>query len=628
MMNHFESYLQIVGEQTPSVIDSLRPSIESFTENHISNFNCMSHITGLLYGQVQSGKTSQLLGAISAAADIGFNLFILLTTDNVRLQMQTLERAFETLDTFNICGEDDDLRFRSGRLRKPTLVILKKNQSVLRRWHDIIASSDFCRENPIFIVDDEADNASLNTRINQNEQSTINRLLESIKHLSTASIYLQVTATPQSMLLQRMDSDWSPDFTHYFEPGRGYLGGNFFYSEGSTSIRSTDDNERILLLRDDENLPEGLRRAFWSFLVAGSHLMAQQNTYVCNFLIHPGLRIDEHNVTERKIRLLLSNIRQDLIQNANTVFYELRDAWEDINTTKQGLVDFDYIRNNIETILNGLNIIVVNSDSDADRAFADGMNIVIGGNSLGRGLTLPRLHTVYYCRTAQTPQADTCWQHSRIFGYDRDPDLCRIFLPPTLLTLFRELDEANDALSGIIKEGRSIEIYSILSPRGTRPTRPSVIERGSYDIWYGGTNYFPNLPLSSNLKELDSLLGNVDAQRNVEMRFAKQVVGLIETESDEPWQKEIVLSHLLALESSGYDAGCALIIRVGRNISKGTGTLLSPDDRCLTQSYTDKLVLVVYRVNGGRNEGWEGSPLWIPNIKFPIGANYVYTTSD
>ncbi len=625
---HFDSYLEMINNNTPGIAESIRPSIESFIENHISKFDCMSRLTGLLYGQVQSGKTGQMLGAITASADIDFRLFILLTTDNVRLQEQTLQRALETLDTFNICGENDDLRFRTGKLRRPTLIILKKNQSVLRRWHDIIASSGFCRENPIFIVDDEADNASLNTRINQSEQSTINRLLENIKQLSRSSIYLQVTATPQSVLLQRLESDWSPDFTYYFEPGSGYLGGNFFYSENSTCLKTTDANERTLLLRNDNNIPEGFRKAFWSFLVSGAHLIMRENFQVSNFLIHPGLRIHEHNITERKIRLLLGKIRNDLKQDANIVFCELRDVWEDINATKEGLIEFDFLKKEIENILDRINIIVVNSDSDADRAFADGMNIVIGGNSLGRGLTLPRLHAVYYCRIAQTPQADTCWQHSRIFGYDRDPDLCRIFLPPTLLTLFRELDEANDALAGIIKDGRQFETYSILSPRGTRPTRPSVIERGSYDIWYGGANYFPNLPLPSNLGELDSLLGSIDMQKNVDLRLAKQVVRLIETESDEPWKKEIVLSHLLALESSGYARGCVLIIRVGRNISKGTGTLLSPDDRRLTQSYPDRLILVVYRINGGRNEGWEDSPLWIPNIKFPIGANYVYTVSD
>ena len=323
---HFESYLNIINENTPGIADSIRPSINRFIVRHVANFDCMSRQTGLLYGQVQSGKTSQMLGTIAASADIDFRLFILLTSDNTRLQGQTLQRALETLDTFNVCGEDDDLRFRSIRLRKPTLVVLKKNQAILRRWADIIASSGFCSENPIFVVDDEADNASLNTLINQNDQSTINSLLQNILNLSHSSLYLQVTATPQSILLQRITSDFRPDFTHYFEPGVGYLGGNFFYTEGSTCIRSTDDLERTILLQPDNVIPEGLRRAFWAFVVAGIHLIHKDNKSVCNLLIHPGLRIHEHDTIERKMGLLLRQIQEDLTNNANVVLHELRDV--------------------------------------------------------------------------------------------------------------------------------------------------------------------------------------------------------------------------------------------------------------------------------------------------------------
>jgi len=623
---HFENYLNIINENTPGIAESIRPSITSFVENYISEFDCMTRRTGLLYGQVQSGKTSQMLGIIAASADIDFQLFILLTSDNTRLQSQTLQRGLETLDTFNICGENDDVRFRVGRLRRPTLVILKKNQSVLRRWHDIIASSGFCTENPLFVIDDEADNASLNTQINQNDQSTINQLLERILHLPHSSMYLQVTATPQSILLQRATSDWSPDFTHYFEPGEGYLSGNFFYSEDSICSRPTDENERNELLRADDFIPEGLRRAFWVFVVAGFHLIHNENKEVCNFLIHPGFRTHEHGTLERKINLLIGQARQDLQNNSNLVVHELRDAWEDLHSTKSDLIDFDFIREHLEESLSNISIVVINSLNDISGSYEDGMNVVIGGNSLGRGLTLPRLQTVYYCRTARTPQADTCWQHSRIFGYDRDSDLCRIFLPPVLLRLFRELNEANDALSGIIRQGNSLANYSILSPRGSRPTRPSVIERGGYDIWSGGVNYFPDLPLSVNLSDLDSLLGGSDTEREADLDLIRQVISQLQVEPEEPWKPDLVNTHISALQDSGYDLGCHLVIRVNRNVGKGTGTLLSPNDRALTQSaqYRDRLVLVMYRLNGTVDQEWEGEPLWVPNVKFPVGTNYYH----
>jgi len=254
------------------------------------------------------------------------------------------------------------------------------------------------------------------------------------------------------------------------------------------------------------------------------------------------------------------------------------------------------------------------------------MNIVIGGNSLGRGLTLPQLQTVYYCRTARTPQADTCWQHSRIFGYDRDRNLCRIFLPPILLRLFRELDETNDAMSGIIRQGDTLSNYIILSPRGTRPTRNSVIERGGYDIWSGGVNYFPDLPISAHIEELDNLLGETDREFDETINFAKQIISLLAVESQEPWNPDLVNTHITALDESGYNLGAHIVIRVNRDVGKNTGTLLSPNDRSLTQSpqYHNRLVLVMYRLNGAEDQGWDGVPLWVPNIKFPIGTNYYH----
>ncbi len=106
--------------------------------------------------------------------------------------------------------------------------------------------------------------------------------------------------------------------------------------------------------------------------------------------------------------------------------------------------------------------------------YDSGLNVLVGGNSLGRGVTFPGLHTVYYCRSSKTPQADTCWQHARIFGYDRDAGLCRIFTPEPLAKLFRELNEANNALFSILRE-KGPDAVHILTPAGTRPTRKNVL---------------------------------------------------------------------------------------------------------------------------------------------------------
>ena len=73
------------------------------------------------------------------------------------MQEQTFKRALEDLDTFCVCGENDYIRFQANALKKPVIVVLKKNVHVLKQWKNNFASTNFCAGNPLFIVDDEAD---------------------------------------------------------------------------------------------------------------------------------------------------------------------------------------------------------------------------------------------------------------------------------------------------------------------------------------------------------------------------------------------------------------------------------------------------------------------------------------
>lgn len=84
----------------------------------------------------------------------------------------------------------------------------------------------------------------VNTKVNKNAQSTINKNLEEIKKTTTSSIYMEVTGTPQSILLLTIRSGWKSYFIYYFRPGKGYLGGNFFFPpEVPPYIVLTDNDE-------------------------------------------------------------------------------------------------------------------------------------------------------------------------------------------------------------------------------------------------------------------------------------------------------------------------------------------------------------------------------------------------
>ena len=90
--------------------------------------------------------------------------------------------------------------------------------------------------------------------------------------------------------------------------------------------------------------------------------------------------------------------------------------------------------------------------------YHEGVNIIVGGNSLGRGVTFPQLQTIYYCRLVKNPQADTMWQHARMFGYDRDPKLLRVFMPPFLYKIFADINTTNNSIiEQLVKKNADIK---------------------------------------------------------------------------------------------------------------------------------------------------------------------------
>lgn len=594
-----------------------------------SCFDNQNEATGLLLGNVQSGKTAQMLGIMSKLADEGYQIFIVLTTDNVDLQNQTYQRIKESLPLFNVYGEKDEVAFSAESQSKPRVIVLKKNSRVLRKWRNIFLNARTCRGLSLVILDDEADAASLNTLVNKNRVSTINRCLQNIKDTADAgTLYLEVTATPQAIILQSTVSNWRPAFVTYFKPGNGYLGGNFFFSDPkSYCIKFTPETELSDVLEDaDSECPFGLRQSILSYLINCAHKLLNKETN-CNFMIHPSSRITAHNRFADRVQSHL-NLLKDSCEDDD--FKEiLKESWIDLQSTKPNLEPFDDIYNTVKEILeNGyIRAIPLNSTSLVSRdpkdpnslKLGEGFNIIVGGNILGRGITFPHLQTVYYCRSSRTPQADTFWQHSRIFGYDREAELVRIYIPPTLHRLFVALSESNNLLIKQIENG--IDNLQIISADGIRPTRKNVLDNSRIDICTGGVNMFPISPIENNTSSIDPIIMQYANVESVEVDKEVLISLLSKSGSVNKADFDSVkfINSIKALAAKRPTTKFRLITRVNRNISRGTGTLLSESDRNLGESFPDEVVLTMYRLNGFVNNGWNGSPLWVPNIKFPSG---------
>lgn len=631
-MNHLDHYLNLVKLQSVTLRDTVQETSAAVFNLISGKFDYRSHLTGLLLGNVQSGKTGQLLGVVSTLADNGFEIFLLLTTDNVYLQKQTTERTAASLGTFNVYGENDDLPFLTNKLSKPIIVVLKKNTNILRKWRNLLSSSGYCTGRPVVIIDDEADAASLNTLVNKDRISTINKHLSAIKDLSTSSLYIEVTATPQAILLQSNISGWKPSFVYYFKPGSEYIGGDFIYAQPKPyCINLTDEDELSAIKNEDGYIPEGLKSALLTYLIVCGHYSIQ-GTDTCNFLVHPSVKIADHLTFSTVLGEHLNEFLIAVTDDAESFIRpQLEAIWNDLKATKPDIESFEDIFDAVVTLLENelIRVMMLNSTTDISVNYQTGYNIIVGGNSLGRGVTFPKLQTVYYCRKAKTPQADTFWQHARVFGYDRDRGLLRIFLPPSLYNLFSELNVSNKLLINQITADNITDIQ-LFYPKGINPTRKNVLDNKAINLIMGGVNFFATIPRQDNASNVDAIISDYDESapyHTVTPSVLADILKYVGDENSEDWDNEKYINTVNTLATKRPTTKFALIVRKGRDIGKGTGTLLSPTDRKIGDGLKDWVVLTLYRVNGSESKGWLGSPFYIPNIKLPANV-CIYDTID
>lgn len=608
-MQYLKTYLKKITDRgNEKLAESIEKTAEEVGNNYIKTFSFLSHEIGLLFGNVQSGKTGQMFGIMCKAADLGFPVFVLLTTDNVVLQQQTLERVKTDLDYFCVCGETDVALFMENSLIQPVIIVLKKNVRILKLWSNVLNSTGFMKGNPLFVIDDEADATSLNTLVNCERQSAINKYLDIIKNGASSSLYLQVTGTPQAIFLQTIASGWHPYFTYYFQPGNAYLGGDFFFpTTGKPSCVSYLD---VMKNPTHEVVIRHLAVSA-QILVAGGK--------VSNCLFHPSVRVAVHKEIEGEILKELKWCSDNLDQDFRA---ELEKHFSELNPSKTEKRKFAEIYEKVRELLsaNSIKVLIMNGKSDIESSeYEVGCNFVVGGNTLGRGVTFPGLQTIYYTRTSKKLQADTMWQHSRMFGYDRDSGMMMVYIDENLYKLFSDINATNNSIIAQVERG--IDDIKIYYPEGLNPTRKNVLDNERVEVISGGTNYYPFNPDNDSIEGLSKTLElfvDTEPYYQVSLRFLKEILLHIIPSPDFKLRAfQSVIRTILA--EHPVEQGI-LIVRRNRNVAQGTGALLSPNDWQLGRGFADKVVLTMYQVTG--TKGWGGRQVWVPNIKLPDNTVY------
>jgi hypothetical protein len=620
-MSHLDKFLENRMLSAPKSVPSIQKIAKEFitSPEHLSAYDFRQPYSTILVGQVQSGKTGHYLGIAAAVADQEprFPIFLLLTQNSVSLQQQTLKESIKLLTSFDVFDESSQVEFELSlsTSSSPKMVVLKKNKTPLRKWLRIL-NQDLLSGRPLFIIDDEADSTGLNTRVNVPDQSEINEILEELINTSTA-YFLQVTATPQAIFLQNKVSVFRPKSHLQFKPGTGYLGGNFFFPESTMpySYKQTDNNELNLLRNPLSNdLPVGLKKAIFTFCITAFYKLKIDNDTGCNFLIHPSVRQIDHQLILTKIQLFL----KEFLQNPSDPQYSplFEESYQDLLSTKPQIGPKDVFLRGLLNFPIQVHVLNSGAGNQTRELPRNGANIFIGGNVLSRGLVIPSLQTIYYCRESRQLLIDTFWQHSRAFGYDRDETMVRLFMPAGMYSNFVQMNRSIMRLFEVLETNHSFDV-PIIVPAGMLPTRRAVVEDMAGNCIVGGVNHFPVVPNEENESELDSLLANYDENQDFYVIDRDVAIDIL-IASDMEEIGGIPREYFeIGIEKLAKDDKVVLAVRRNRSISAGTGTLLSPNDRQLSMSHPSDVVLILYKLNGEVNKGWNGNPFWTPNIKMP-----------
>jgi hypothetical protein len=617
-LNHWISYANSFPKGDPRPL-AFRKTADNFVKKVVSEFSHTSRVNGLLFGQVQSGKTTHTFSVIASTADAdpGFSTFVYLTSNSTQLQLQTLGDALARLNTtFEVCGPDDELRFKKNH-KRPNLVILNKDKSVLKKWIGVLEAQAGLGLGPIFIVDDEGDAASQNTLVNKEDVSTIYGLIHDLRAMGTGSVYLQVTATPQALFLQSILSGEKPKFIHYFDPGPDYLGGEFFFGQDNNLTHIPISESDFSELIDGDSPSQGLIKAL-SFFVVVCCYFAREGKTNANALVHPHVSVASHKKVLETSVAVIESLTSPVLDIAHQGF--LKSALEELNRNLDGeQLAWSEVEQRLSSGLK-IDCHIINSGNKVDEdEYRSGFNVVVGANAIGRGVAFPHLQTVYYTRKAKTPQADTFWQHSRIFGYDRDWRALRIFMPSSLFRLFRVLQDQNQRLIEIIKSGNG-DVLQIALPKGVAATRANVIDRKRFRFIVGGTNYFPSLPNQDNAFEVDEIFKKFEDKYTgpIELEDLRKVIELA-ADKDAEWKAK---SFLKAIEQELVKPQATLLLRRDRKISANTGSMLSPNDREYGDKIQNQIVLTAYRVDGAHGKWSKAKDFWLINVKLPGSLLY------
>ncbi len=371
------------SKQVSCIVEAVDKSIDNIDRARARSF--------VIYGEPQSGKTEMMICLTARMVDAGFSVVVHLLNDSVQLLQQNLERfqrsrlAPAAKNFSDVL--DPDVSLRAGQ----HVIFCKKNAHDLKRLSEkleAVASK--------VIIDDEADFATPNSKINKGEVTKINKLVGDL--IGSSGVYIGVTATPARLDLNNT-FDNNNEIWVNFPPHDAYTGQDVFFP-----VDSQPSGYNLTLLPDAYDGPKFLREAVYRFLVrvAAINLSApHEENY--SMLVHTSGKKIDHKADKKPIDDVfraLTDVESSKFEKCVT---EIKSTAEKLYGAEQSERILDYVVANKDRF----NIVILNSERDKNTDFKAATNpsqlftFVIGGNIVSRGVTFDNLLFMFFTRDAK-----------------------------------------------------------------------------------------------------------------------------------------------------------------------------------------------------------------------------------
>ena len=646
---------------------------------------------GLAVGRVQSGKTGNFIGVLAKAADAGYRMIIVLggTTNTLRYQTQDrIQKDLISIDdpswtwlTSAIC-KPDSLEIVPGDFGQvspaageavmsgqKSIGVIKKNANILRDLKAWIKATSAQAKNqcPVLIIDDECDQASVNSADPESNPTTINRLIREIIGMLPKVTYVGYTATPFANVFidPEVDGDLYPkDFIvslpkseFYFGPerifGRDPITGESTGQAGANILREvTDEDTKYVRPPKGKEaarafsfeVPSSLHTAIVYFILSSAARIWREKNVLKesgygefkSMLINTSQLKKVHSMTLEKVQPLVSKLKADFAAGKTDATWskiwseEMGKLSPESVGSRNEKVTYEQLKDHLQETLNRVEVIKSNSSgeevSNLNEVYHSNNRgkivIVIGGNTLSRGITLEGLTVSYFVREASA--FDTLLQMGRWFGYRKDyEDMPRVWMTGQMMKDFFDLATIE------------FEFFKILEPYvlglSPREVGPKIRQHPDYlptakskmrkviecNISYTGhlieTTYFPredgnwlNGNLESGRKLVENLGGAAAFADNGRSSFVKTGVSLEHiiaflkqykvNERNKRFSQSNVVSYLEAALKDKHHQNWNVVLRSNSRAGSGTtniGIELNNLNIAPVEAYPDKEIAYI-----------------------------------